>query len=174
MIELELEKTYLARSLPEGLASCPHTEVADLYIPAIDIHPVLRIRKKGDKLEITKKQPVVEGDASEQSEHTIRLTHEEYTALTSIKGKAVRKIRYAYPYNGLNAEFDVFKDALEGLVLVDFEFKSPKDKNSFQIPDFCLVDVTQDDAFAGGMICGKSYSDIKAHVEELGYKPLYL
>ncbi len=145
-----------------------------MYIPQSSAHPVLRIRKKGDSLEMTKKEPVAEGDASEQSEHTIKLTQGEYDALMSMKGKRVRKIRYAYSYNRLNAEFDVFKDDLEGLVLVDFEFKNTKVKNAFEMPDFCLADVTQDSVFAGGMICGKIYADIKDHVEGLGYKPLHL
>ena len=67
---------------------------------------------------------------------------------------------------------DVFQDDLTGLVLVDFEFKEIADKNNFKMPDFCLTDVTQDKYFAGGMLCGKKYSDIQAHLVELGYSKL--
>lgn len=65
---------------------------------------------------------------------------------------------------------DVFQDDLVGLVLVDFEFKEVADKNNFDMPDFCLTDVTQDKYFAGGMLCGKKYTDIQDHLDELGYK----
>jgi CYTH domain-containing protein len=67
---------------------------------------------------------------------------------------------------------DVFQDELSGLVLVDFEFKEVTDKNNFEMPDFCLSDVTQDKFFAGGMLCGKKYSDIEVHLGELGYKKI--
>jgi CYTH domain-containing protein len=72
-------------------------------------------------------------------------------------------------HNGIKAEIDVFQDDLAGLVLVDFEFNNVKKKDSFKVPDFCLVDVTQDKTFAGGMLCGKKYSDIDTRLRELGY-----
>jgi CYTH domain-containing protein len=170
MMEIELEKTYLAKFLPEGLKDSPSKEIKDIYIPENIAHPSLRLRKRGDKCEITKKQPVQGTDSSEQYEHTIILTLEEFSALEQVKGKAVRKIRYYYNHKGIQAEVDVFQDALAGLVLVDFEFKEVADKNNFEMPDFCLTDVTQDKCFAGGMLCGKKYSDIEAHLAELAYK----
>lgn len=169
MIEIELEKTYLAKKLPEGLESCVHHEMVDRYIPAQIDHPVLRIRRKGERCEITKKQPIYGTDSSEQSEHTIELSESEYQALSQVESKSVRKIRYNYIFDGVKAEVDVFKDGLEGLVLVDVEFADVAAKDAFEIPDFCLVDVTQDKVFAGGMLCGKTYADIEAHLKELGY-----
>ena len=55
MIEIELEKTYLAKYLPGGLKDSPSKEIKDIYIPESIDHPVLRIRKRDDKYEITKK-----------------------------------------------------------------------------------------------------------------------
>ncbi len=40
------------------------------------------------------------------------------------------------------------------------------------MPDFCLVEVTQEDFVAGGMLCGKSYEDIKADLDRYGYTKL--
>lgn len=134
MIEIELEKTYLAKKLPKGLESFPHKEMVDMYIPSQAEHPVLRIRKKGDKYEITKKQPISGGDSSEQEEHTIKLTKEEYNSLCAVNSKKVQKIRYDYEYQNLKAEIDVFKGDLSGLVLVDFEFTNQKEKNAFNDP----------------------------------------
>jgi CYTH domain-containing protein len=174
MIELELEKTYLAKSLPPDLESYPHKEVIDRYVPVAAAHPILRLRKKGDSYEMTKKEPANEGDASEQTEHTIKLSPDEYGVYASVPAKEVRKVRYDYPYKGLNAEIAVFGGALKGLVLVDVEFKGVKDKAAFAMPEFCLADVTQEDIFAGGMLCGKSYKDIDPRLKELGYKPISL
>lgn len=170
---IELEKTYLAEKLPKNLAKYPHKEVIDLYIPASSKHPVLRIRKNGDKYEMTKKQPIKDGDASEQLEQTIILSKEEFLALRKIRGKEAIKIRYQYPYKGLTAEIDVFQKKLKGLAVVDFEFKNSREKNDFKIPDFCLVDVTQETFLAGGMLCGKTYKNISKELKKIGYKKLW-
>lgn len=173
MIEIELEKTYLAKKLPEGLEHCEHKEITDLYVPVQVDHPVLRIRRKGEKCEITKKQPIHGIDSSEQAEHTIQLSEAEYQALSLVESKSVRKIRYDYLFGGVKAEVDIFKDGLEGLVLVDVEFADVATKDAFEIPDFCLVDVTQDKVFAGGMLCGRTYADIEAHLKKLGYTHIH-
>ena len=172
---IELEKTYLARKLPNDLKNSKFKEIIDAYIPKQSKHPTLRLRKNGAKFELTKKEPINEGDSSEQNEQTIILTEAEFEALNSqVDGKRVRKLRYFYEYKGRIAEVDVFQDALLGLVLVDFEFESSQNKNSFEMPDFCLADVTQEDFIAGGMICGKSYEEIKDKLDSYNYTKLYL
>jgi CYTH domain-containing protein len=168
---IELEKTYLAKSLPD-LSKCKSKEIIDIYIPKDSNHPKLRVRKNGEKYEMTKKEPVHEGDASHQEEQTIILTEKEFSALSRLDGRKTHKIRYYYPCNGRTAEIDVFQDALKGLVLVDFEFESVEDKDAFQMPDFCLADVTQELFLAGGMVCGKSYADIEADLKRFSYNKL--
>jgi adenylate cyclase len=168
----ELERTYLAKSLPDNLAGLKKKEVADIYLPARSEHPVLRIRKNGDSYEITNKQPARDGDSSEMIEQTVGLTPEEYADLAVVPGKRVRKLRHYLPYQGRMAEVDVFQDDLAGLVLVDFEFETAEAKNSFAMPEFCLAEVTQAKELAGGMLCGKRYADIQPFLEGLGYRPL--
>jgi CYTH domain-containing protein len=170
MTEIELEKTYLVKHLPEDLAGFPHKEIIDIYVPRENQHPILRIRRKGNLFEITKKQPRTEADASEQEEHTIKLSGDEFSALAAIKGKRIRKTRYDYRRDGIKAEIDVFQDDLAGLALADFEFSDPAEKDSFKMPEFCLADVTNDETFAGGMLCGKKYSDIESNLNRLGYR----
>jgi CYTH domain-containing protein len=175
MIEVELELTYLARTLPEGLADCPSKLIQDIYYPAAEAHPVLRARQRGDVYELTKKVMAEGNDSSNQIEHTIRLSPEEFEAITQGDGgKRVAKRRYLYDYQGHTAEIDVFEGELEGLVEVDFEFTDRDVQLKFEMPDFCLADVTQEAFAAGGMLAGKSYADIQSRLEEYGYKPLYL
>lgn len=170
---LELEKTYLAKCLPEDLAKCEATEIQDSYIPAEDAHPKMRIRKKGDRYEITKKVRLDASDASAQEEQTMTLSAEEYAALAPVPGKRLRKIRYEYPAGEQVAEIDIFQDGLAGLVVVDVEFDSPAEKEAFPIPDFCLAEVTQEEFIAGGMLCGKSYGDIEDALRRFGYEKLF-
>lgn len=171
-MELELEKTYLLKYIPDGLEKCRFIEICDSYIPALSGHPILRIRKRGDKFEITKKEPISKADSSEQSEHTISLSEEEYAALSNVEGKKFRKFRYYYPCGDNTAEIDIYQDALSGLAVVDFEFDSREKKESFEMPDFCSVDITQDKIFAGGMLAGKKYEDVAPSLEKYGYEKI--
>jgi CYTH domain-containing protein len=171
MVEIELEKTYLLKNLPEGWKDFSCKEVFDIYFPVEAKHPVLRLRKKGDSYEMTKKEPAGE-DLSEIPEHTIHLSKGEFESLAGLAGKKVRKMRYFFDHGGVRAELGIFKDDLEGLALIDFEFDSVEKKNTFKQPDFCLVDVTNEEMFAGGMLCGKKYSDVEKRLKELGYSPI--
>jgi len=168
-MEIELERTFLLKDIPIGLEKCKLIEIIDIYIPGSASHPVLRIRKRGDAFEITKKYPLVGKDSSEQGEYSISLTKEEFEELSKIKGKRFRKDRYFYHFNGKTAEVDIYLDDLQGLGLVDFEFNSRQEKDSFTMPDFCLADVTQEKTFAGGLLAGKKYSDIEMFLKKYNY-----
>jgi len=169
---IELEKTYLIKSLPKDLQGFPAKEIIDIYIPDNSEHPKIRIRKNGSKYEITKKEPVNEGDSSHQEEQTIILTEEEFNFISKLPGKKSQKIRYNYTYENLTAEIDIFQENLSGLILVDFEFKTLTEKDSFKTPDFCLAEVTQEKFLAGGMLCGKSYADIEENLKKFGYSKI--
>lgn len=168
----ELERTYLLKELPSGFEGTRSEEMLDIYIPSSVEHPVLRIRKIGEKYEITKKEPLKEGDASCQHETTISLTKDEYDELCGLPGKRVQKTRFYYQENGIEYEIDVFRGNLEGLVLVDVEFPSLKEKGAFAVPAWCLAEVTQEKFLAGGMVCGKKYSDIEKELQRFNYKRL--
>ena len=170
MIELEL--TYLAKYLPENLKESENKKITDLYIENGTGHCDLRARQNRNKFEITRKRPVDPKDISKQMETTIELNETEFKSLSTSNCKKVAKTRFFYDYNGMTAEFDVFAEELLGLVMVDFEFKSEAEKDSFVMPDFCLADVTQEDFIAGGILAGKKYADIENKLNQLGYKKM--
>jgi len=174
MIQTELELTYLAREIPKGLADCPSKLIVDVYYPAEEPHPRLRIRQRGDAYEITKKVMAQGNDSSHQVEHTIELDEHEFQALTKAPGKRVAKRRYLYEYQGHTAEVDIFEGELAGLVEVDFEFDDRDEQLAFQMPDFCLAEVTQEAFAAGGKLAGKRYADIQADLDRYGYQPLHM
>jgi adenylate cyclase len=168
---IELERTFLVKRLPEGLERCPKREVIDSYYPKDAKHPVLRLRKDGDRYLLTKKHPVGE-DKSVQEEQTAELTREEFEALSRLGGKHLEKVRYEFDYKGRKVEIDVFKGALEGLVLADFEFSNREERDAFEMPEFCLVEVTHEEFLAGGMLCGKKYTDISKKLEKFGFSKI--
>lgn len=167
---LELELTYLAAAMPVELSSATPVVMEDVYFPEDpDVHAHLRLRAKNDHYEITKKVSVIEGDASAHIESTIVLDQDEYEALKKASARTIIKDRYQVKLDGHDAEVDVFKGKLAGLVLIDFEFTTYEEKESFIPPKVCLVDVTQEEFVAGGVLSGKSYEDIAGKLNSFGY-----
>lgn len=169
---IEIEKSFLARSLPADLKDHPSKEVLDIYIPKGHDHPVLRIRKNGDRYEMTKKEPIKNKDRLFLRENTIPLREDEFLALEKLEGKRLHKIRYFYPYKNHTFEIGVFQGALSGLVMIDVEFKNKEEMESFEPPEFFLAPVKHQEVFAGGKLCGKSYEDIAPHLEALDYRKI--
>ena len=87
-MEVELERTFLLKKIPKGLKNCKSIEILDIYIPRSVEHPILRIRKKGNVFEMTKKSPV-ENDSSEQREQTIPLSEKEFSELSALEGRVL-------------------------------------------------------------------------------------
>lgn len=166
----EHELTYLAKNLPENIDQYPHKLIEDIYFPAEAVHPRLRIRRQDDSYAITRKTPLDASDAGAQQEENTIIDADEYSALAAGRGRSLSKIRYLMPYKGLTAEIDIFKGPLEGLVIIEFEFTTPEEKAAFATPDFCLADVTQEDFIAGGMLAGKSYTDIDVDLKRFDYE----
>jgi CYTH domain-containing protein len=171
--EIEYELTFLAKSLPKELSDIEPKRLVDIYIPeSMEVHPQLRLRQKGNKYEITKKQPIAGNDSSAQLETTIVLEENEFQTLANKSKRSVAKNRYEIDIDGRPAEIDVFVGELEGLVLIDFEFSSEAEKNEFKAPGICLADVTQEKFIAGGLLAGRSYSEISTELEKYGYTPI--
>ncbi len=171
---IEIERSYLAAKIPDGTAEAERAEMEDIYFPAPNDNPDLRIRRNVDGFELTKKTMTRDGDASSQKEQNIALSEAEYRALARGDGKKIVKTRYCIPYKDLTAEIDIFEDRLAGLVLIEFEFDSQEALDAFEMPDFCLKDVTQEEFIAGGKLAGKTYDDIASELERFGYKALSL
>lgn len=173
-MEIELERTFLLKYKPKGLAKSPHCKITDIYFPKEEFHPVLRLRNRDNKkFEMTKKFPVNGKDSSEQEEHTIILSKKEFDALAKSFGKKVVKTRYYYKmFDGQTAEIDIFEDKLKGLALVDVEFNDKNKKDNFVTPDFCLADVSQDKWLAGGILAGRGYKDIVKIFKKYNYKKI--
>lgn len=77
------------------------------------------------------------------SEETKDLSKNEFENLWDKTKKKIRKTRYFYPLaDGLTAEIDVYKDNLEGLVVVEVEFLSIDAYKIFSTPEWFGKEVT--------------------------------
>ena len=79
-----------------------------------------------------------------REEYNLPLTKEAYThLLPKIDGLLIAKKRYLIPLNEkLTAELDVFEQELSGLLLVEVEFDTVEEANSFVPPAWFGEDVT--------------------------------
>ena len=134
---MEIERKYLVDKLPGHIEDYPCRIISQGYL---NINPVVRIRRDNEKYELTYKS---KGFMARQ-EYNLPLTREAYEhLLTKIDGRLIEKRRYMIPLeHGLTAELDVFEGTLAPLILVEVEFSSEEEANSFIPPSWFGEDVT--------------------------------
>ena len=134
---MEIERKYLVKSLPENLETYEQKRIAQGYLST---NPVLRIRRSNDEYFLTYKGPGLMA----REEHEFPLTAETFEhMLPKIDGILIDKIRYLIPLDETHtAELDIFQGVLAPLRLVEVEFASVEDANSFVAPDWFGDDVT--------------------------------
>ena len=134
---MEIERKYLVDKLPGHIEDYPCRIISQGYL---NINPVVRIRRDNEKYELTYKS---KGFMARQ-EYNLPLTREAYEhLLTKIDGRLIEKRRYMIPLeHGLTAELDVFEGTLAPLILVEVEFSSEEEANSFVPPSWFGEDVT--------------------------------
>lgn len=159
---IEIEKTFLVKTLPQNLSLYKSFKIKQGYLSSTS--PVLRIRQKDDKYEITKKIPLKPDDFSAVEEINIPLTKDEFNKIWSLAERSLQKTRYLIPLqNNLVAELDVFEQELTGACWVEVEFSSIEEMNNFKKPDWFGKDITQEDFAANSFLAGKTYSEIKKY-----------
>lgn len=134
---MEIERKYLVSEIPEHLESYPCRHLEQGYL---NTSPVVRIRKDNDKYELTYKSK----GYMARMEYNLPLTKEAYEhLLTKIDGRLIQKRRYMIPVSSeLTAELDIFEGELAPLVLVEVEFSSEEEANTFTAPEWFGEDVT--------------------------------
>lgn len=158
----EIERTWLVKKVPPK-KGVKNDKILQGYLSK-KRNP-LRIRQKGKKFELTKKFDIVPADESVKEEINVLVLKEEFNKLWPLVVKSLEKIRYYFPLkNGLIAEMDVYQKKLKGLVVVEVEFKSVEQMNSFVPPDWFGRDVTQEHWSANAYLAGKKFKDIKKYL----------
>lgn len=134
---LEIERKWLAGSIPDNIAQYPHTDIAQGYLCT---DPVVRVRKDGDSYYLTYKG---KGNICRE-EYNLPLTSDAYnTLIGKCDGIVIDKTRYRIPIDGdLTAELDIFHGTYEGLIYIEVEFDSKEKAEAFVAPDWFGREVT--------------------------------
>lgn len=161
---MEIERKYLIKYLPENLETYSKKEIEQGYL---NRKPTLRIRRSNSDYILTYKSI----PAGAETEGTIvneeieaPLTREAYEHLsTKTDGNLIKKTRYIIPLNdGLKAELDIFRGALEGLRFVEVEFPDTEAAGRFQAPDWFGENVSDDKHYRNGFLSElNSYEEFK-------------
>lgn len=137
--QIEIEKKYLLKRLPEYLADLPQVEIDQGYL-AIDERGVeVRLRKAGETRLLTVKTQ--QGDT--RVEREITLSADQFAELwPATQGRRLRKVRYRMPYDGFTIEIDVYKGHASGITVAEIEFPDPAARAAFEKPDWLGEDVS--------------------------------
>ncbi len=138
---LEIERKWHLKELPQfisrDLDNFKKLEIVQAYLCR---RPVIRIRRENDEYILTYK-----GDGYKiREEYNLPLNENAFNdLLQKCTGSIIYKDRYIIPLeNGFNAELDVFKQNYEGLILLEVEFKSEEEADSFEAPLWFDKEVT--------------------------------
>lgn len=136
---MEIERKFIPKDLPENLNQYKHHKIEQAYL---NTAPVVRIRKQDDEYFLTYKG----GGMMAREEYNLPLNETSYNhLLEKADGNIITKTRFLIPiHDGLTAELDIFEGKFAGMLLVEVEFDSVEQANSFILPEWFGEDVTND------------------------------
>ncbi len=146
---MEIERKFLVKNLPE-LTGLKSSLIVQGYV---SISPEVRIRKKDDKYFLTKKgegtlcREEIECEVSKE-------VGEEY--FSKVISNLVEKTRYYINIGKNIAELDIYKGIFNGLVVVEVEFDSLDELNSFIPPSWFGEDISENVEYRNRVIAMKS------------------
>ncbi|MFC1754262.1 hypothetical protein ACFL96_12880 [Thermoproteota archaeon] len=136
MKQLELERIFLAKELPQDLKNPVLIKVGDFHDS--DRVDSLKIKQKGDMCFLIKK----EGDGGKRMEHIIPITQGEFDVIYPSATIKHSKKRYMYPLGKRICEIDIYDDGLFGYVRLEVEFDNENDMNGFEPPQWFGEEIT--------------------------------
>ena len=165
---IERERRFLLRELPPGLErKSPHTQIFDNYITGTR----LRLRKIREPYrrewtwKLAQKFAPDPNDFSRTLITNIYLSQYEYEQLAVFEGNEIRKNRYPYVHEGRTYSIDIFLGTLWGLILAEAEFETDEEMSAFTMPDFAVLEVTNDEMFTGGRLVQLTSDGIRAALQ---------
>ncbi|MBR3646696.1 MAG: CYTH domain-containing protein [Lachnospiraceae bacterium] len=136
---MEIERKFIPKYLPENIATAKFHKIEQAYL---NTSPVVRIRQSDNDYYLTYKG----GGMMAREEYNLPLNKESYIHLREkADGNIITKTRYLIPiHDELTAELDIFEGVFKGLMIVEVEFESIEQANTFTPPDWFGEDVTTD------------------------------
>jgi hypothetical protein len=172
----EFRRLFLLEGLPEGVKPADeHLQLFDNYIEntRLRLRSVRKPHTKEWTYILQQLQPNKGFNRFEISE--INLNNEEHAVFEVFEGRKISQNERAetneirlnrYFFN--NLEIDVFLGKeIWGLCLATVRFKTLKESQVFEKPEFAVLDVTNNEFFIGKNIIGKTFADVQAEFAKM-------
>jgi len=170
--QVERERRYLLRDLPEGLTRAdPHLQITDNYMTAsrLRLRKVREPRTNKWTVKFTQKFAPNPEDLSRTIITNTYLNALEADVLSTIfNSNEIRKNRYPFEFEGRKFSVDMFLGDLFGLVLAEVSFETDEELDQFPKPPFALADVTNEELFTGGRLCELTFSEVRTEIANRG------
>lgn len=164
MENMEIEKKYTLKKLPDNLESYPCKVIEQAYL---NTSPVVRVRKSDDSYYLTYKG----SGLMTREEYNLPLDEDSYKhLLTKADGNVISKKRYIIPIENpqfnnnytpivtpqLVIELDVFAPPFAPLIMAEVEFTSEEMANAFIPPEWFDEDVTNNTEYHNSTMSQRS------------------
>lgn len=148
----EIERKFIVeeKNIPFDIKNMPYQDIIQGYI---EFENNLTFRLKNTLYRNVNGEPIgeewtqnIKGKNSKvRDEYEIRLLRDQFSKLWKLCDKnSLHKFRYDPPFDGGNMDLDCFKNDLRGLWLVELEFDSIEDCDSFEPLKWFGKEVTED------------------------------
>jgi CYTH domain-containing protein len=170
------ERTFLLEKLPEPLTrASEHLQFFDNYIENTRLClRTVRVPKTDEYTYILEQKfPIDEKDLSGYKLTRICLNEAEHEAFEQFEGREIKKNerietneirfnRYFFPFNGKEIEIDVYLGKeIWGLIIGRITFDSAEELKKNELPEFAVLEVTQNNFFVGKNLIGKTIADVQ-------------
>ena len=170
--QVERERRYLLRDLPEGMTRAdPHLQITDNYMTGsrLRLRKVREPRTNKWTVKFTQKFARNPEDLSRTIITNTYLNALEAEVLSTVfNSNEIRKNRYPFEFEGRKFSVDMFLGDLFGLVLAEVSFETDEELDQVPKPPFALADVTNEELFTGGRLCELTFSEVRSEIANRG------
>lgn len=164
----ELERKWVLAA-PPPLDDKPFDEIRQGYLFTGGAE--LRVRRAGNHCFITVKREDAKAARDEWENEIPEWTFDAVWPET--KGRRLRKRRYTWREGRHKLELDIYEGKLEGLIVLETEFRSTKSRDRFVLPDWAAgaIEVTEDPRFRNESLAQHGLRGLRRRLQKREQKP---
>ena len=131
----------------------------------------LRVRRAGGRCFITVKHEAADSARKEWETEIPEWTFDAIWPET--RGRRLRKRRYTWREGRHKLELDIYEGKLEGLIVLEAEFRTKKSRDGFALPDWAAgaIEVSDDPNFRNESLAENGLKGLRRRLEKREKKP---
>jgi CYTH domain-containing protein len=164
--EKGFRRRFLVERLPEPIVPADdHLQIFENYLKGTNLR--LKSVRRPSTDERNRFLERVEWDGRfAVMKTTFQLEREDYEAMRPLRGREIRKNRYSFESEGIGLDIDVFLGPLWGLNTAAAWFETESEAESFEMPESCILDISEDPFFEGPNLADRNFEDVRDRFEK--------